>query len=379
MHKPIYYGSQSIDESDLKAVEEVLKSNFLTQGPKIAEFEKALADYCCVNEAVVFSNGTTALHAMYMALKESNKNGGTEILLPAMTFAATSNAALYAGFKPVFLDCDENGHIILDKNLINSKTSAIVSMDYAGNPVDLDSIRASTDIDFIDDACHGLGGSYKGKKIGGIADMNLLSFHPVKPITTGEGGAVLINNAEWAKYLRTFRQHGITKNPEDFKNENSGSWYHEMQMLGHNFRLTDFQCALGISQLKRLDEFTAKRKKIAEKYAKAFEANPYFDIPKVRENSESAWHLYAIRLKESLWTKKKEIFDKMSEKNIHLQVHYIPVYWHPYYEHLGYKKGLCPGAEKFYKSQISLPIYPNLSPEDQDYVIETLLNILENL
>ncbi len=381
MHKPIYYGAQNIDESDLKAVEEVLKSSFLTQGPKIAEFEKALADYCGVKEAVVFNNGTTALHAMYAALS-GYKNKDREILVPAMTFAATANAAIYAGFKPVFLDCDESGHVILDEKLVNGKTLAIVSMDYAGNPVDFEKIYDFAnrhDLQFFDDSCHGLGGSYNGKKVGGIADMNVLSFHPVKPITTGEGGAILTDSPEWAKYMRQFRQHGITKDPADFVNENEGPWYHEMQMLGHNFRLTDMQCALGISQLKRIDEFTAKRKGIAEKYAEVFDGNPYFDIPKIRDGSESAWHLYAIRLKENLWNRKKEIFEKMAEKNIHLQVHYIPVYWHPYYAELGYKKGLCPGAERFYKSEISLPIYPHLSDEDQDYVIESLMEVLKSL
>ncbi len=378
MHKPIHYGAQSIDESDIEAVKDVLKSNFLTQGPKVEEFEKALADYCGVKEAVVFNNGTTALHAMYMACAD----GRTEVLVPAMTFAATANAAIFAGLKPVFLDCDENGHIILDDSLVNKNTLAVVSMDYAGHPVDFDKISEFArrhNIHFFDDSCHGLGGSYNGRKIGGIADMNVFSFHPVKSITTGEGGAILTNDSDWAKYMRKFRQHGMTKEQNKFMNESEGPWYHEMQSLGHNFRLTDIQCALGISQLKRIDEFISKRRFIAEKYSKAFEGNSYFDIPNIREVSEPAWHLYSIRLKENLLRRKKEIFEKMAERSIYLQVHYIPVYLHPYYASLGYKKGLCPGAEKFYESEISLPIYPDLSEEDQDYIMTSLMEILQNL
>ena len=378
MHKPIHYGAQSIDESDIEAVKDVLKSNFLTQGPKVEEFEKALADYCGVKEAVVFNNGTTALHAMYMACAD----GRTEVLVPAMTFAATANAAIFAGLKPVFLDCDENGHIILDDSLVNKNTLAVVSMDYAGHPVDFDKISEFArrhNIHFFDDSCHGLGGSYNGRKIGGIADMNVFSFHPVKSITTGEGGAILTNDSDWAKYIRKFRQHGMTKEQNKFMNESEGPWYHEMQSLGHNFRLTDIQCALGISQLKRIDEFISKRRFIAEKYSKAFEGNSYFDIPNIREVSEPAWHLYSIRLKENLLRRKKEIFEKMAERSIYLQVHYIPVYLHPYYASLGYKKGLCPGAEKFYESEISLPIYPDLSEEDQDYIMTSLMEILQNL
>ena len=365
----IPYGHQFIDQDDIDAVVETLKSDFLTQGPKVKEFEESLAKKVDAKSAVAFSSGTAALEAAYFAagLKE-----GDEIITSTLTFAATSNAALQLGVKVVFADIEpETGNIdpsdVLKK--ITSRTKAIVPVDYSGMPVKLDELSQIAQrhgLLLIEDAAHALGAEYKGKKIGGIADMTMFSFHPVKSITTGEGGAITTNNEDFYKKLCIYRTHGITK--ANFKNKAEGEWYYEMQHLAQNFRLTDIQAALGISQLGKLEKFIEKRKNIAALYHKAFANNPNIILPQEYEGTSSSWHLYPIRLKDS--TKRAEVFKKLRDSSMGVQVHYIPVHFHPYYQELGYKKGICPNAEEFYAGEISIPIFPGLSEKDQNFVIE---------
>lgn len=376
-HTMIPYGYQSIDKSDIKAVIRVLKSDWLTQGPKIDEFEKKLSEYCGTKYSVVFSNGTAALHAAYFA---AGFKKGDEFVTTPLTFVATANAGLYLGAKPVFADIDEDGNLNSGEveKKITKETRAIVVIDYAGKPARLDKFRVIArkhNLILIEDACHALGAEYKGKKIGSVSDMTIFSFHPVKSITTGEGGAALTSNKDYYEKLKLFRTHGITKS--NLKNKAEGDWYYEMQELGFNYRMTDIQAALGISQMKKLDRFVKARKQITLKYKKAFfQYQDVLELPKETEGRSSAWHLYPIRLKGRLAGKRADIFKKLREANIGVQVHYIPVYWHPFYQKLGYRKGICPKAEAFYESAISLPIYPDLKLKDQKFVIEKLTSFL---
>ena len=375
----IPYGHQSIDKSDIKEVIEVLKSDWLRQGPKISEFENALVKYCGSKYAVIFSSGTAALHAAYFA---AGLKAGDEFITTPLTFAATSNAGLYLGAKPVFADIGEDNNLdpreVVKK--IIAKTKLISVVDFAGLPARLDEfkkIARKHNLVLIEDGCHALGASYKGKKIGSVADMTAFSFHPVKSITTGEGGAVLTDNKEYYEKMKVFRHHGIVRDSSKFKKQSPGDWYHEMQELGFNYRITDIQAALGNSQLKRLDKFIKARKKIAGAYNKALKKfSDKITLPSDGGDFSSSWHIYVIRLKGGLIKKRTEIFNKLREAGIGVQVHYIPVYLHPYYQSLGYKKGICPKAELYYESAISLPIFPDLSLKDQKFVIKNLTRIL---
>ena len=376
----IPYSCQLIEEDDIKEVVKVLRSPFITQGPKIKEFEDAIANYCKVGYAVVFSSGTAALHGAYFA---AGVGKGDEIITSPITFAATSNASLYLGGIPVFVDVEEKTGNIDPAQIeqqISSRTKTIVPVDYAGNPAKLETIvhiARKHKLMVVEDACHALGAECKGEKIGSCkySDMAVLSFHPVKHITTGEGGAVLTNNETFYKRLLLFRTHGITK--EHFENETRGDWHYEMQILGYNYRMTDFQAALGISQLRKLNSFVEKRRAIAETYQKVFANNPYFDIPEEGKNSRSSYHLYPIRLKDEYKDRKQHIFTKMREKGLRVQVHYIPVYLHPYYQKLGFRKGSCPLAEDFYQREISIPIFQSMTDEDRDYVVRNILAAFE--
>jgi len=393
--KYISYSRQHIDEDDIKAVIEVLKSDFITQGPKVKEFEEALATYCGAKYAVVFSSGTAALHAAYFVCSISKED---EIITSPITFLATANAALFLGAKPIFVDIEsDTGNIDLDliERSITEKTKAIVPVDYGGHPVDLEkisNIAKKYNLLVIEDACHALGAQYKSEKIGNCkySDMTVFSFHPVKPITTGEGGAVLTNNKEYYEKLIMFRQHGVTKNPKKFLNKSlsftphtlhltphANHWYYEMQFLGYNYRLTDIQCALGISQLKKLDKFIERRRQIVKIYKEAFENNDFFNLPVEKNYAKSSWHLYPIRLKDKYKDKKKEIFAKLRKKGLGVQVHYIPVYWQPYYQELGYKRRICPNAEDFYRREISIPLYPSMTDRDIEYVIEVIFKVFD--
>lgn len=376
--KLIPYGRQFIDEDDINAVVDVLKSDFLTQGPKVQEFEAALASYCGARYAVSFSSGTAALHAAYFAVGIGPDD---EVITSPITFAATANAALYLGARPVFVDIEPdtaNINVALIEKALTKKTKAIVPVHFAGHPVDLDpllDLAKRNGLIIIEDACHALGAKYREKKIGSISDMTVFSFHPVKSITTGEGGAVLTNNKSYYEKLVMFRTHGITRDVSKLENESHGDWYYEMQFLGYNYRITDMQAALGISQLKKLDSFVEKRRKVAIYYNSKFKDNPFFDTPPEKDYAYSAYHLYPIRLKDKYAGSKKGIFSMLREKGIGVQVHYIPVHLQPYYRGLGY--GLATEAENFYKKEISIPIYPGISENEIAYVAESLLLSLE--
>lgn len=379
MKSMIPYGHQSISDEDIVEVSNVLKYKNLTQGEKVLEFENALAKYCGAKYAVVASNGTTALHTAFVT---AGIGDGDEFITTPMTFIATSNAGLYEGAKPVFVDIDkETGNIDVGKieAKITKKTKAIVPVDYTGRPVDLEKINALAkkyNLLVIEDACQALGASYQNKKIGSLSDFTIFSFHPVKSITTGEGGAILTNNEEYYKKMKRFVTHGITKENLD---KNLGAWYFDMVELGQNYRLTDFQCALGINQLERIDQFVGKRREIVKKYNNAFENIKEIITPlQDDEKYNSAWHLYVIRLNEKLAAKRSEIFDKLRVQNIGVQIHHIPAYMHSYYKGLGYTGDDLPNTQNWYNSIISLPLYPDLTGEDQEYVIKTVKEIMES-
>jgi UDP-4-amino-4,6-dideoxy-N-acetyl-beta-L-altrosamine transaminase len=385
LNKLIPYGRQCVDEDDIKAVLEVLRSDFLTQGPKVREFEEALAEYCGAKYAVSFSSGTAALHGAYFA---AGIGKGDEVITSPITFLATANAALFLGGRPVFVDIEPDiGNIDADlvEPVITSKTKAIVPVHFAGHPADLQriaEIAKEHNLIVVEDACHALGAKYQNTTIGDCkySDMAVFSFHPVKSIATGEGGAVLTNNKKYYEKLVMFRQHGVTKADGAFvnKGEDAGQWYYEMQYLGYNYRLTDIQCALGISQLKKLDRFIQKRRQIVNAYNRAFKGNSFFDLPVEKSGVESAWHLYAVRLKDAYKRMKKKIFEELRLRRLGVQVHYIPVHLQPYYQQLGYSRDLCPKSKDFYERQISIPIYPAMSEEDAEYVINNLLDVLKH-
>jgi len=393
-HRFLPYSHQWIDDEDINAIVKALRNDWITQGPKVNEFEKELADYCGAKYAVAFSSGTAALHATYFVagIKEDD-----EIITSPITFLSTANAALFLHARPVFVDIEKDtGNVDPDliEEAITEKTKAIVPVDYGGHPVNLEKISKIAkkhNLLVIEDACHALGAEYrcnsqldKWIKVGSYkySDMTIFSFHPVKSITTGEGGAVLTNNKEFYERLIMFRQHGVIKDKTKFKvNPGSvpGDWYYEMQLLGYNYRLTDIQCALGISQLKKLNKFIQRRREIVEIYKDAFKNNDFFDLLQEKDYAKSSWHLYPIRLKDKYKDKKREIFAKLREKGLGVQVHYIPVYWQPYYQKLGYKKGICPNAEDFYKREISIPLYPAMSDEDIKYVIKKIAEIFREV
>ena len=377
----IYYGKQCIDEDDIKAVSETLRSSLITCGPKVEEAEKRLAKIVDAKYAVVCSNGTAALHCACMA---AGIKKGDEVITTPLTFAASANCVLYCGAKPVFADVNPETYNIDPDSIekkITKKTKAIIAVDFTGQAVEHDRIRKICDkhnLIYIEDAAHALGTKYNGKKVGSIADMTCFSFHPVKTVTSGEGGAITTNNEELYKKLVLYHIHGITHNPKEYREENpEGIWYQEMQMLGYNYRMTDFQAALLISQLNKLDKFSKRRKEIVQKYDKELSKIPEIIVQKEIPESDTTRHLYIIQLDlNKLNCTRREFFDAMSAENIQCQVHYIPVYYFPYYQDLGYKKGLCPVAEKIYQGIMSIPLYPSLTDEDVDDVIKAITKIV---
>jgi UDP-4-amino-4,6-dideoxy-N-acetyl-beta-L-altrosamine transaminase len=366
----IPYGKQSINQDDIDAVVEVLKSDYLTQGPKIVEFENDLANYCDAQYAKVVSNATAALHLAYLAI--GLKKNDILWTVPN-TFVATANAALYCGAEVDFVDIDASTYNLsidaLKLKLLQAKKDnklpkLIVPVHFSGQSCEMKDIWAlSKKYGFyvIEDASHALGGEYMNKKVGNCeySHMAVFSFHPVKMITTGEGGAVMTNDKELDGMVSLLRSHGITKDINQFKNESDGGWYYEQQALGFNYRLTDIQAALGVSQLKRLDDFVAKRRKIAERYLNKLEGEI---LPYQHPDTNSSWHLFVIKIEN-----RKSIYQKLKEQGISTQVHYIPVSHQPFYNQLPLQN-----SSDFYQHCLSLPIYVDLSVEDQDKVISSL-------
>ncbi|MBB3908603.1 UDP-4-amino-4,6-dideoxy-N-acetyl-beta-L-altrosamine transaminase [Anoxybacteroides rupiense] len=367
------YGQQWITEEDIESVVAVLKSPFLTQGPKIQEFEQKVADYVGTKYAVAFCNGTAALHGACFA---AGIREGDEVITSPITFAATANAVLYCGGKPVFADIDERTYNIDPDEIrkhITPNTKAIIPVDFAGQPADMDAIMEIArehDLIVIEDGAHSLGAEYKGRKVGTLADMTMFSFHPVKPVTTAEGGVIVTNSEEYYEKLKRFRSHGII-NQNLSKDE--GPWYYEMVDLGYNYRMTDLQAALGISQLNKLNNFIERRREIAHLYNEALKTIDAVILPYQLEGVRSGWHLYMLQLKlDKLKRSRKAIFDRLRAENIGVHVHYIPVYWHPYYQKLGYTRRMCSKAEQFYEQALTLPIFPKMTNEDINDVIKAV-------
>lgn len=373
------YARQSVDESDIAAVVEVLCSPFLTTGPKIQEFEQKFADYVEAKYAVAVASGTAALHAAVFA---AGINPGDEVITTPMTFAASANCVLYQGGRVVFADIDPQTYNIDPEDIarkITERTKAIIPVDYTGQPARLDVIKkiaAEFNLPVIEDAAHALGAAYQGQKVGSISDLTTFSFHPVKHITTGEGGMVTTNDPGLYERLLLFRNHGITRDKRLLM-EDHGLWYYEQQALGYNYRITDCQAALGISQLAKSEMFLAVRRRYAGIYTEAFKDLPGVIVPWQAEDVRSSWHLYVLQLElEKLKAGRKEIFEAMLAENIGVNVHYIPVYLHPYYQSLGYRPGLCPEAEKLYERMLTLPLFPGMTEGDVRDVIEAVSKVV---
>jgi UDP-4-amino-4,6-dideoxy-N-acetyl-beta-L-altrosamine transaminase len=370
----IPYGKQLIDDDDINAVVEVLKSDFLTTGPKVGEFEDALSKYCGAKYVVATSNGTTALHLISSVLL----NEGDKVLTTPNSFLATSNSILYVGAKPIFVDIGDDGNIDLDlcEEYLkeDSLIKAIYAVAFSGNPVNQDKLKYLKDtynIKIVEDNAHAIGSIFGSIKGGSCtnSDCSIFSFHPVKHLTTAEGGAVTTNDEEIYKKLLTLRAHGMVKD------DSMKPWEYQMQELGFNYRITDIQCALGISQLKKLDNFIARRKQLAKNYDKAFENS--IIKPLYKYDGNSSYHLYVVLVDfDKLNISKEDMFMKLRALNIGVQLHYIPINKQPYYKNLGYGNENTPKMDKYYQQCFSLPMYPKLSDEEQQYVIDKLFKVL---
>lgn len=371
------YASQSIDDADRAAVDAVLRSDFLTTGPSVAAFEQALCDYTKATHAVAVNNGTSALHVAAVA---AGIGPGDEVIVPAISFVASANCVLYQGGRVVFADVEPDTLNIDLRDVerkITAKTRAIVAVDFAGHPCDHDDLRALADrhgIPVINDAAHALGASYKGRQVGTLQRLTTFSFHPVKPITTGEGGAVMCDDADLAKAMRSFRHHGV--NLDHQARGLANSFEYDVTRLGHNYRIADINCALGISQLSKLPAWQARRQDIADAYGRALADLPFLDLPQVRPGCLSAWHLYVVRLRlDMLTASRAEVFAALRAENIGVNVHYIPIPWMTLYARMGYERGQWPVAEAEYERVLSLPMFPAMTDADVGDVVTALRKI----
>lgn len=379
-HK-IYYGRQWIEEDDIQAVCETLRSPYITTGPKAAELEAKLCEITTAKYATVCSNGTAALHLACLAI---GIQPGDEVIVSPITFAASANCVLYCGGTPVFADIRPDTYNIDPesvKKLITPKTKAIVAVDFTGQAVELDELKAickEHNLYLIEDGAHSIGTKYKGKPVGSIADITTFSFHPVKTVTAGEGGACMTNDPELGKKLHLLRSHGITRDINEMVNKSDALWYNEQVMLGYNYRMTDFQAALLLSQLSKLEKFSNRRKEIRKMYDEAFKDVPELILQASIPESDTTQHLYVIRLNtEKLKCNRREFFDALYAEGTCPQVHYLPVYMHSYYESLGYKKGLCPIAEATYDTIMSIPFYAGLTDEEVSDTIKAVKKVVE--
>ena len=373
------YAHQVVDEEDVRVVVETLRSDWLTTGPKVAEFEEAFASEVGAKYAVAVSSGTAALHAAAFA---AGIGPGDEVITTPMTFAASANCVRYQGGKVVFADVDPcTLNIVPDRvqQAITPRTRAIIPIDYAGQPAELDQINVlaeENNLAVIEDAAHALGATYKGRRVGSLATMTVFSLHPVKHITAGEGGVVTTDDSALAERLRSFRNHGITK--DHHRREETVTWFYEMAALGYNYRLTDIQCALGLSQLSKLPRWVERRREIAARYTEEFARMPEVEPPGVQANREPAWHLYVLRLHLALLrVDRAQVFRALRAENIGVNVHYIPVPWHPYYQSLGYEKGQWPVAEAAYERIITLPLWPGMADTDVEDTIAAVKKVVE--
>lgn len=378
--KKIGYGHQYIDDSDVQAVVEVLKSDFLTCGPKIGEAEKKLCKITGAKYAIMFANGTAALHAACYAAGISE---GDEVITTPLTFAASANCAFYCGGKSVFADINlETYNIDPDsvEQCITKKTKAVVAVDFTGQAVELERLREICNkhqLILIEDAAHSLGTKYNNMPVGSIADMTEFSFHPVKTCTAGEGGAVTTNDDSLYKKLVLFRTHGITRVPEWMDRPLEGGWYYQQVELGYNYRMTDIQAALLSSQLDKLEMFGERRKELVKRYDIAFRKIPEIVLQKEIPESDTVRHLYIIQLNlEMLKCSRKEFYDALQAEGVGVNVHYIPVYSFPYYQRNGYKMGACPNAEKLYERMISIPLFYSMTDEDADKVVGAVKKVI---
>lgn len=376
---PIPYGKQSLDESDIQAVVEALRSDLITQGPRIAEFERKVTAYTGAKYAVAYSSGTAALHGAAYAV---GVEAGTEVITTPISFVATSNSVLFQQGTPVFADVTSDTINIDPKQVlkkINKRTKAIFAVDFGGHPADLKELKAiaaKKKILLVEDSAHAFGAEAYGKKVGSLADMTVFSFHPVKHITTGEGGMVVTSNPKLYEKLKLFRSHGAVRNEEISKKH--GPWYYEIQSLGYNYRITDIQCALGISQLAKIDRFVKKRRELFARYCKNLASLKEIQLPIEKAGFKSSWHLFVIRLQlNKLKATRRQVFEDLKDHNIGVNVHYIPIHLQPYYrKRFGYKPGAYPIAEAYYESAITLPLFPEMTEQDVDQVSAAVISVI---
>ena len=380
--KPIYYGRQCIEQDDIEAVAQALRSDLITSGPRVEALEEKICEVTGARYAVVVANGTAALHLAALAAGFSK---GDEVIVSSITFAASSNCVLYCGAKPVFADIDPHTYNVdpeAVRRLVTPRTKGIVAVDFTGQSVEQDALREicrEHGLVYIEDAAHAIGTRYKGTPIGSIADMTCFSFHPVKTVTGGEGGAITTNDEQLYRKLMRLRTHGITRSQEEMVHPTDALWYNEQVDLGFNYRMTDFQAALLLSQLGKLPKFAARRKEIVKRYDQAFSRMPELVVQREIPESDTTRHLYVLRLDlEKLTCDRRQFFDALYAENTCPQVHYLPVYWHSYYEKLGYGKGLCPHAEAYYMSSMSIPLYYAMTDADVEDVIHAVQKVVEH-